>query len=202
MKSLPKVAALSVALAMPGLAVAADGEGLFAVKGAGSVSCGELLGALDGNNQRGLLLYGWIEGYLTAANQNVDGVFDHTPWQRVELLAELLLSHCESNQEQAVFRAMGLMLQAMSPTALRVKSEVEIIDAGAGQAFEIYRSTLKAVQERLVTLGHLSGGADGRYGPKTAAAIGAFQQEAELQINNLPDQATLLALFAEQFNGR
>lgn len=181
---------------------AADGAGLFAVKGAGSVTCAELAGALEGNSQRGLLFYGWIEGYLTAANQHVDGVFDHAPWQRVELLAELLLSHCETNPEQPIFRAMGLMLQAMSATALTTKSEVEIIDTGDGQSFEVYRSILQAAQERLVALGHLAGGADGKYGPMTAAAFAAFQTSANLQINSLPDQATLLALFAERFNAR
>lgn len=194
--------ALTLGLLSPSLSQSADPAGRFAVKGAGSVTCQELTSALKDNSQRGLLLYGWLEGYLTAANQLVDGVFDHAPWQRVELLAELLLSHCEANAQQPVFRAMELMLEAMRPTALIQQSEIEEIAAGDGQSFEIYRETLRSAQQRLFQLGHLEGGADGQYGPKTAAALGAFQREAGLQINNLPDQATLLALFAKSFGSR
>lgn len=194
------VSCLVAGLLLPQPGRAADSEGAFAVKGAGSVTCGELIGALEENSQRGLLLLGWVEGYVSAANQFVEGVFDFTPWQRAEMTSDLLVNLCDGNRDQAVFRVMGRLLTAMEPSRLDQRSEVETIPAGESVQFEIYRETLKQAQERLIELGHLDGGADGRYGPKTAAAISDFQRAAGVQINSLPDQETLFALFADSFN--
>ena len=189
-----------IGTAMP--AKAADKNANFSAKGVGVLTCGELLQALDSNEQNGLVLFGWIDGYVTAANQHIDGLFDAVPWQQVQLLGDLLIAHCDANKDQRFLRAMELMLDAMSPTSLTIKSEIEIIETGDGKTVAIYREILRKAQERLIGLGHLAGGADGKYGPKTAAGFAAFQKAGNLQINSLPDQATLLALFTETFNAR
>jgi len=53
-----------------------------------------------------------------------------------------------------------------------------------------------ALQTRLIELGYLSGKADGSYGSKTASAVRAFQQAAELEATGIADEATQRRLFA------
>jgi membrane-bound lytic murein transglycosylase B len=57
------------------------------------------------------------------------------------------------------------------------------------------------VQSSLAELGHYTSTVDGVYGPGTAAAIRAFQAEQGLPESGLPDQRTLLVLFAPTFEG-
>lgn len=54
---------------------------------------------------------------------------------------------------------------------------------------------VKDVQQRLIALGYLKGGADGSYGGKTAAAVKAFQQAAGLEVTGEADDLTQKALF-------
>lgn len=56
------------------------------------------------------------------------------------------------------------------------------------------RETLRRAQQRLIELGYLAGGADGAYGPKTEAALLAYQAEAGLEESGHLDQATFDAL--------
>lgn len=52
------------------------------------------------------------------------------------------------------------------------------------------------IQQRLVELGYLSGGADGIYGGNTAKAVGMFQNAAGLEATGKADPATQERLFA------
>ena len=54
---------------------------------------------------------------------------------------------------------------------------------------------VKDVQQRLISLGYLTGGADGSYGGRTVAAVKAFQQAAGLEPTGEADDATQKALF-------
>ena len=194
------LAFLSVAL-LADPAHAADAEGRYAIKGAGGVSCKQLAEVVTAQDERTLLLLGWLDGYVTSENRRADGLFDATPWQRVELLGELLVTHCQNRPDQPVYLAVQLMLQAMRKTSLDQESPIERIEVGEGQSLEIYRKVLERAQRELVAKGFLDGGADGRYGPKTAAALAAFQTAAGLEVTRVPDQSTLLALFRGLFGG-
>ena len=57
---------------------------------------------------------------------------------------------------------------------------------------------IEAVQRRLVELGYDSGAADGLFGPRTRAALQAFQWDRGLAATGQPARATLLALFTHQ----
>ncbi|MEZ5838314.1 MAG: peptidoglycan-binding domain-containing protein [Geminicoccaceae bacterium] len=178
---------------------AADSEGRYAVKGAGGIVCKQLADVVAKKDERTLLLLGWLEGYITAANRHTDKLFDATPWQRVELLAELLTVHCQNRPDQPVYVAVELMLGAMKSTSLKTQSPVETVDIGDGKKLEIYREIMRMAQQRLIDLGHLTGTADGKYGPKTASGFKSFQKSIGLDTNGLPDQATLLNLFRGLF---
>jgi Putative peptidoglycan binding domain len=52
------------------------------------------------------------------------------------------------------------------------------------------------IQQRLVELGYDAGAADGLLGPKTGAALRAFQSDRGLPVTGRPDDTTLRALFA------
>lgn len=55
-------------------------------------------------------------------------------------------------------------------------------------------SRVKALQQALISLGYLSGNADGRFGAKTKAAVVSFQQKSGLTADGLAGKMTLSAL--------
>lgn len=59
-----------------------------------------------------------------------------------------------------------------------------------------YAYGVKLVQERLVELNYLSGGADGIYGENTAKAVGMFQQASGMEVTGEADPDTQTRLFA------
>ena len=54
---------------------------------------------------------------------------------------------------------------------------------------------VKRLQQRLKELNYLSGSADGDYGNATASAVSAFQQEVNLPVTGVADEATQKALY-------
>ena len=56
---------------------------------------------------------------------------------------------------------------------------------------------VKRMQERLIQLGYLANGADGDFGPKTTAALKAFQEAAGLDADGVATQEVLEALYAD-----
>lgn len=56
---------------------------------------------------------------------------------------------------------------------------------------------VRKMQNRLIELNYLAGGADGDFGGKTEAAVKTFQQECGLKVNGIADPETLNALYAD-----
>lgn len=56
----------------------------------------------------------------------------------------------------------------------------------------------KKLQQRLIDLGYLSGGADGIYGNGTAAAVSSFQNQNDLPVTGTADVATQELLFSDK----
>ena len=57
---------------------------------------------------------------------------------------------------------------------------------------------VRALQQRLIDLGYLRGGADGAFGEKSQAAMKQFQAIHGLEATGLPDDATREALFSDE----
>jgi len=193
------VLAAGLVLAVP-QAEAADGEGLFAVKGVGGLRCSEMVGAIEDTRELQQNLAGWLEGYITAHNRLSENTFDATPWQRIELLLDLLVSHCQQNPDVNLFNSVRLMLQALEPTRLERQSEVQEISLPDGGRMELYNATIRQMQQQLIERGHLDAGADGIYGPQTGEALASFQRARGLEVTEVPDQRTLLALFGPLYD--
>lgn len=191
------VAALLIATTMAGRPLHAADDGVFRLRGAGSWTCAQYLEVVKNQDERGMYLAGgWIDGYVTALNDRVDGVFEMFPWQSTELIMELVHNHCERVPEEMFFAAVSRLVLVTQPTRLAQKSEVVQIPVPEGQPIQLYKPSLAAAQEQLKALGHYASTVDGAYGPGTAAAFRAFQAEAGLPETGLPDQITLWTLFA------
>lgn len=193
-------AGLAAGLVLSAPAAAQDDD-VYALRGAGQLSCAQYLNAYE---EQGRVLYmtaGWIDGYVTALNRNDDDVFEHLSWQETGLVLDLLRNHCAGNPDDVLANAVQLFVRATAATRLTEQSELVQIQVSEGVAIDIYEATIRRLQEALQELGHYTAAIDGAYGPGTAEAIRAFQAAQELPETGVPDQRTLLVLFAPTFEG-
>lgn len=202
MPPMPSSAAACIAAAL-GLAVlaAAGAEAAaadartktFAVEGIGQTPCSAYVEARDERGEHYYNFGGWIDGYLTAYNHHNADTYDITPFENIDLLAAVLARFCQRHPEVPFFQAIASMVEELKPHRLRERGEPVTLEAG-GETVTVYRVVVARVQEALAAAGHYDGAVDGAYGPKTRAAIAAFQAERGLPQTGLPDQVTLLRL--------
>lgn len=193
------VAAL-YASAQVGAAVAADGDGRYAVDGAGRTACSNFIAAraaaADGEAAAGAyrVYAGWIEGYVTAFNHFQSDTFDLTPWQTVELLGAKLAQFCEGQPETQFNDALNLLAQSLYGDRLKEASPVVQLRA-SGQAVAMYKAMLPRLHAALVAADTDPGPATDQFTPAMAAALKAYQEAEGLPVSGLPDQPTLNNLF-------
>ncbi len=171
----------------------ADKDGRFAIKGAGTASCERYLEERSRRSEPYYLIAGWLNGYLTAANQYSDETYDLAAWQNSKLLNALLETHCKANPKQKIHVAVRAMVERLRTERLREMSM--LVEARAGkERIRLYQETLRRIQTKLANLGFYTGKADGRFGPGTRKALEAFQAAHNLKITGLPDQTTIYSL--------
>jgi len=185
--------ALVSTLSAINLANAADTEKRFAVKGPGVAKCSAFIEAYEARSNDAYLFAGWIAGYVTALNQQVDGTFDFAPWQSTEVLMLLMRDLCGRNTEGQVYQEATKMVQILGRDRLTALSEIVEMEQN-GKKAALPKEVLRKVQEQLKAKGLYSGGVDGAYGGGTRKAIEAFQTEQKIPVTGLPDQQTLLRL--------
>lgn len=184
---------MAVTLLVPG-ARAADGQGDFAIKGAGAVSCGRFVEDWETRGRNMAVYAGWIDGYVTAMNQTLADTFDLTPWQGAETLLGLMRRACEAVPEERFMDRLVALLRDMSPIRLRSGSGVSNLVHG-GRAVVVYDAVLAAALRRLAAEGFWTGADDAAFAEPVAAAFLRFQRLHGLPETGLPDQGTLAALF-------
>jgi hypothetical protein len=140
------------------------------------------------------MFMGWLEGYLSAANELTPGVFDVTFWRERDLLAALLAANCRAEPEKRFGVVVRAMVQALRQNPLAERSDM--VEARIGErGVPIYRATLRKVEEALAARGIDPGELDGRWDDSLRQAIVEFQRsQEELTPTGLPDQATLAKL--------
>lgn len=173
--------------------LAADKNGLFMVKGGGSVSCAQFLEAQGKNNNELISLAGWLDGYLTHINQTQTHTFDMVPWQDTNLLLAAIGSWCKKNPQKTFHQAVFQMVTTLNPGRLLEKSEFAEAQSN-GQQVVLYREIIQRVQKQLKTRGHYAGEPNGNFDEATLMALKDFQKSKNLPETGLPDQVTLANL--------
>ena len=184
-------------LFMASSALAADANSRFALRGVGLASCEQFLKAMKENKENVLVAGGWLEGYVTAVNKFTPETFDIAPWQSTQVLLGLVSRNCERNPQAGFFQIVESMINFLMPARLSAQSERVLVESGSTK-FYVYQKTMKDVQEKLISLGYLKGGADGQFGPQTRSALEAYQKAQQIEATGLPDQNTLFKLLTSQ----
>jgi pimeloyl-ACP methyl ester carboxylesterase len=186
------VAAMLLVLASAAT-TAADPEGRFMVKGAGTASCAQFLAAQKVRGPEFISFAGWLDGYLTFLNQSEAGTFDVAPWQGTELLLAAVAGDCRRDPKATFHAAAYRVARGLRPGRLPAKSAPVAALVGE-QSVVLYEEVIVRIQQRLKQRGLYDGEASGKYDTATAAALRAFQREKQLPETGLPDQVTLAAL--------
>jgi hypothetical protein len=181
-------------------AFAADANSRFALRGVGLTSCEQFLKAMQEHKENVLVAGGWIEGYVTAVNKFTPDTFDMAPWQSTQALLGLVSRNCERNPQAGFFQIVDSMMKFLMPARLTAQSERVLVESGSTK-FYVYQKTMKDIQEKLISLGYLKGGADGQFGPQTKSALEAYQKAQQIEVTGLPDQSTLFKLLTSQQGG-
>lgn len=91
-----------------GPATAADAEGNFSIRGAGTVTCAAYLGATP---EQRLHAESWWAGYLTAMNRATGDTYDLLGGRDVDEATALLEDHCRDHPDQLFALAVHAMLE-------------------------------------------------------------------------------------------
>lgn len=193
-----RIAVAALAWVVPMTALAADNEGRSAIEGAGFADCQTFVKEREAKSTLYFRLGGWVEGYMTAANELMDQTFDLSPWQNTELLLLLVNNHCQGNPEQN----FGTVIRALSQALVenRMTEQSPVVDIAEGeQNLKLYKTVVERVQESLKAQGFYDGAIDGDFGPGTRSAVNAYQNSVGMQdATGFPDQMTLYRLLTPE----
>jgi hypothetical protein len=191
---LPGLLGLAICFGEPAVAATEDGD--YAVRGIGSESCGQFIERLNSDERVPAVALSWLLGYSTALNRTVEGAFDLSPLTDPAAILNIVVRLCEQDPDVVVETLANQVLDGLALARLTTNSPVVETRSGDRIA-NVRRETLSRMQQALVERGHLVGGADGIFGPRTEAALRAFQQEQELEETGVADSATIVRLLVE-----
>lgn len=191
MRKLIPLLYLCVLLSAP--AYAADENGFFMVKGAGTTKCADFNAALKDIGPELVSYGGWIEGYLSAMNRYENGIYDLSAWRSTELLIAALARFCGQNPEIGFHDAFVGMSQQMHSSAVVNKSPIKVAEGEKGSVV-LYAETIRRIQLRLQQRGFFSDEVSGEWNEMTRHSLARFQKRYGLEAHGLPDQMTLARL--------
>ncbi len=189
------IAALSCLSGLPS-GKAADDQGEFALRGFGAHACADARTRIEQEPEAAQNALAWLLGYMSAVNRVQADTFDISPIVGGGPMLELLLGLCADNPDALVENVAFELLRTLS--IARVPTSSPVVDVEyEGARVQLRQQTLQAMQAALIELDHLSGAADGVYGPQTRLAIQAFQESQEIPETGVPDPVTILRLLVE-----
>lgn len=193
MRVLAMASALPLTLA--GVAQAADDEGNYAVRGAGSFSCERYRASVEAKDPTELNQFlSWIQGHITATNRLSDDTFDLYPVLSPTRLGAMLYNVCGNYPENRLEEAVVSLGEYMAPG--RVREESPIAQVSSGEATVALRqATLERIQQALIDSGHYAGEPEALFDERMQQALRRYQQENDLPETGLPDADTIMALF-------
>ena len=171
-----------------------DDEGNFAVKSVGMAKCSQFVEEKAKDAEGHSLFLGWMDGYISGANQFNSQTYDLIPWGNSLFLGALLESHCKQNPDEYFYVAVNRLAGNWLP--LRIKQQSPVVEAGEGeQHVAVYQEIMQKLQGLLRQDNFYQGPIDGAYSDNLKAALEAYQQSAGLKVTGLPDFLTLQTLF-------
>lgn len=175
---------------------AADRSGEFFTRGVGSQTCAAFLAEKSKNSAMYFLFRSWVNGYLSAYNQMTSETYDIAAAMSIDAFSASLEATCKAHPDQRFWTAVFALTRALEPQRLKAKSDVIIATVG-DRTVTVSRATMRAVQQALKDRGYYRGVADGLFGPRTRAAIEAFQRAQKLTVTGLPDRGTIGTLLRQ-----
>ena len=185
---------LTLSIATPALAATPDGS--FAVYGWGARDCKTIMAVLDGEKaaQAKAQLAEWISGFISAQNRAAEGLYDITPVKSHSPMVNLAQNICANNPDQIFENVVFAVVKKYSALGLTKNSPLVKL-SHKGQTVSVNEETVRRVQKILIADGKLpTGSDDGKFGTQTALSIEAWQGEADITVNGLPDMVTLFLM--------
>ena len=142
------------------------------------------------------MIGGWLEGFLSAHNRYAEHTFDVASFETLELLLSVIENHCASNPNDRLYSVINSIIIKLHPDRVVTESPKVAIAEGERQT-QLYRETIRRMQERLAARGLFKDEPDGRYTEATRSALIAFQSDIEFETTGFPDQTTLWRLFRD-----
>lgn len=189
--SLKKASAWFLLCTLSHTTFGADSGDAYAIKGAGIAKCSKFIEFREKKDNAYLIFGGWLEGYLTAMNQQQANTFDLAPWQSTQLLLIAVESLCKQKPEMQFQAAVQILINELSPQKISQGGKFVSIDKYIYQE-EMVKRIKNALKSRNLYNGNLD---DPRYDDKLKASVKQFQKTIKLPQTGLPDQGTLYELF-------
>lgn len=184
---------LLASLCLPSIVYGMDSSNAYAIKGAGIAKCSKFIEFHQKKSDVYLVFGGWLEGYLTATNQQQTDTFDLAPWQSTQLLLLATESLCKQKPDMQFQEAVQVLIGQLAQQRITQGGKFVTIDSYIYQ-----EEVVKRMKNALKSRGLYSGVGDGQYDDKLKAAVKQFQKGIKQPETGLPDQGTLYELFKPQ----
>lgn len=193
--NLKKTSVLLLApLCLPSISYATDGNNAYAIKGAGIAKCSTFIEFHQKKSDVYLVFGGWLEGYLTAINQQQSNTFDLAPWQSTQLLLVATESLCKQKPDMQFQEAVQVLIGQLAQQKIAQGGKFVTVDQ-----YVFQEEVVKRMKNTLKSRGLYSGNVgDAQYDDKLKAAVKQFQKGIKQSETGLPDQGTLYELFKPQ----
>jgi hypothetical protein len=185
---------LLASLCLPSISYATDSNNAYAIKGAGIAKCSKFIEFHQKKSDVYLVFGGWLEGYLTAANQQQPKTFDLAPWQSTQLLLVATESLCKQKPDMQFQEAVQVLIGQLAQQKIAQGGKFITIDQYVFQE-EVIKRIKIALKSRGLYSGDVS---DSKYDEKLRAAVKQFQKGIKQTETGIPDQGTLYELFKPQ----
>lgn len=196
--SAQRLAAVAIALLTglaAGSATAADARGQFAIKGVGQAACIDVVRAASGQPAELAPFLHWVAGYVSAANLYEPRTYDLLSWQTDGIILQSLVTYCRANPRTPLAVAAGAMVTSLRQTRVFTQGRFQWLDV-AGQRIRFYDETVIRMKQVLRTSAGYTGAMDARWTADVTEALRRYQQLRRLPVTGVPDEATLVAMFA------
>lgn len=187
------VLAVSLAIAAAS-AHCADARSKYSVRGSGLLTCAHFVQARKTRSNAYYAFAGWIDGFVTARNQQQENTYDVLSFESLELLMLLINQHCEKHPNDHFFSVVNSLLERRQGDRLVEESPILKVQVGKRTALH-YVETIIRLQKKLGALGYFHGTVTGGYGDDVKRAVAAYQKDHGMKPTGFPDQTTLWRIF-------